>query len=116
MKADTIEDYLKGAQGIAIARISVPNADLQRVAQTASSSSWQGIPFDTKFRIDDDGSAVYCTEYVWRVILDATALDVVPQKTVIGGIPGITVDDLLINPNVQTLYQKRWGSPHAMTD
>jgi hypothetical protein len=108
VRSDTLETFLYQAKGVAIAR---PDAGLATsVSNEAASPKWEGVPFDTSFRLDDGARAVYCSEFVWEVMRRASGHDIVPDKTDIGGIPGVTVDDLLNSSYLHVLYEKRLGA------
>lgn len=107
VRHEPIAVFLKNAQGVAIGKLPATLSAPSEITRQATADAWSKVSFDTKFRLDDLSSAVYCTEYVWEVIRRASGRDIVERKTVIGGIAGITVDDLLFNDILHIAYQRR---------
>lgn len=102
--------FLSGTQGVAIGRFTDPAGKVgmgEKIARQAADPQWKKLPFDTHFSLEDDGQAVYCTEFVWLAIRRATGIDVVNDKTVFAGRQGISVDDLLNSPWLRIVYDRR---------
>jgi hypothetical protein len=58
----------------------------------------QHLAFDSNFEINDNGSRVYCTEYVWLAAMRAGIKDLGEVITLMG-------KDLIL---VDSIYQSRW--------
>ena len=107
VRNDPIDVFLKHSQGVAIGKLAATLFNPIAITRQATAATWSNVPFDTSFRLDDHASSVYCTEYVWEVIRRTSNRDVVERKTVIGGVEGITVDDLLFSREIHIAYQRR---------
>ena len=106
VREDEVDEFLREAKGVAIGRMKDPAA-APAIARLAVQEEWKKLPFDVHFTLDDDGKAIYCTEYVWLAIKRASGIDIVPNKTVLAGKTGIAVDDLLKSPFLQIVYDRR---------
>lgn len=106
VREDEIDDFLRDARGVAIGRMKDPSS-APAIAHLAIQKEWKELPFDVHFTLDDNGKAIYCTEYVWLTIKRASGTDIVPNKTVLAGKTGIAVDDLLHSPFIRIVYDRR---------
>lgn len=106
VREDEIDEFLREAKGVAIGRMKAPSSGAA-IAGLAARDDWKQLPFDTHFSLEDEGRAIYCTEYVWLAIQRASGIDIVPQKTVWAGKTGIAVDDLLYSPFIGIVYDRR---------
>lgn len=107
VREDEIDEFLREAKGVAIGRMKQTDDQNAAIAALAIREDWKKLPFDTHFALDDDGKAIYCTEYVWLVIKRASGVDIVPEKTVLAGKAGIAVDDLLNSSHIRIEYERR---------
>lgn len=91
-EADRIAVYRPHANGAA--RASAGEAALGFVRE--------GAHFDAAFSLDTV-DALYCSELVWRALSSALQRDVVPEKTMILGLPGVSLADLEDSPALEKI-------------
>ncbi|KFN51419.1 YiiX/YebB-like N1pC/P60 family cysteine hydrolase [Arenimonas composti] len=113
VRNDTLEHFLAEAQGVAVVRLRMSDEQLQAIAALAADAHWQSIPFDAAFTLDDDGAAMYCTEWVQALVLAATGEDIARPRSLWFGREVISIEDLLQSPRVQPVLEHRLpGDPY----
>ena len=71
------------------------------------SSQYLSLPFDSEFNFESD-SALYCTEYIAKILINATGQqDFIPTTTV-GLFNYIAPDNLYLNANCNLIYKNEY--------
>lgn len=113
VRNDSLEHFLAEAQGVAVVRLRLSEEQLRAIAALAADAHWQSIPFDAAFTLDDDGAAMYCTEWVHALVLAATGEDIARPRSLYFGREVISVDDLLHGPRGEPVLEHRLpGEPY----
>lgn len=86
--------FLAGVLRWAVIRFPLSPEEGAATSRIALSYVTRAAGFDLDFDLAED-SRLYCTEFVWRAVLDATGRDLVQDKPLIQGRPVITVEDLV---------------------
>ncbi|KFL35849.1 YiiX/YebB-like N1pC/P60 family cysteine hydrolase [Arenimonas donghaensis] len=107
VRTDRLEHFLAQAQGVAVVRPRLERAQAARALELARDPAWQAIPFDARFRLDDDGEAMYCTEWIQALVLAATGEDIARPRSRFGRMPIISIDDLRLSARVEPVLEHR---------
>jgi len=107
VRTDRLEHFLAQAHGVAVVRPQLDPAQAARALALARDPGWQAIPFDARFRLDDDGEAMYCTEWIQALVLAATGEDIARPRSHFGRIPIISIDDLRLSARVAPVLEHR---------
>lgn len=107
VRTDSLDHFLSEAHGVAVVRPRLDAGLATQAAELAQQPRWQAIPFDARFRLDDEGRAMYCTEWVQALVLAATGEDIARPRSYFGRIPVISIDDLRLSPRVAPVYEHR---------
>lgn len=103
VRMDEWEIFSRDAQRLAILRLNDVSA-ADRTADAALSMYHHTLPFDFSFdltRLD----AVYCSELVWRALMEALQHDPLPEKAVVHGRNAVLVENLLLDvPGLSVVY------------
>jgi hypothetical protein len=106
VERESLAAFLAGAKDWALFR---PDFDAaQRMAIAARAQAWERakVPFDSAFD-HTEASKLYCTELVWRAVLDATGTDICPQKTSYGGKTVLSLEDITRNRWCEEIARKK---------
>jgi len=107
VRSDRLEDFLTGAHGLAVVRPALSEAQAAAAVQLSAQPQWRSIPFDSSFRLDDEGRAMYCTEWVQALVLAATGEDIARPRSYFGSRAIISVDDLRLSSRVEPVLEHR---------
>lgn len=107
VRSDTLADFLAEAHGLAVVRPRLDEAQVAEALRLAAAPRWRDIPFDSSFRLDDDGEAMYCTEWVQALVLAATGEDIARPRSYFGSRAIISVDDLRLSARVEPVLEHR---------
>ena len=107
VRSDRLADFLADARGVAVVRPRLSPAQAAAAVGLAAEPRWRGIPFDSRFRLDDDGEAMYCTEWVQALVLAATGEDIARPRSHFGSREIISVDDLRLSARVEPVFEHR---------
>jgi hypothetical protein len=107
VRSDSLGHFLAEAQGVAVVRPRLEPAQSARAVELARDPAWQAIPFDARFRLDDEGEAMYCTEWVQALVLAATGEDIARPRSHFGRIEIISIDDLRLSARVEPVFDHR---------
>ncbi len=92
----------EGNRAIAQYRYHLPPDSLHRITQTAQAFYKAGLMFDMKFNLTTD-DRLYCAEFVYKVIRQATGNQLVFNISHIDTFRFIGVDDLFLQPRCREL-------------
>jgi hypothetical protein len=92
--AEPLPAFVGGAGRIGLYR---PITDGARIADFAESAAAAAIPFDRAFDLSTP-DRLYCTELVWRALVDTFGPEAVPERTYHDGRRVIAMDDLQSAP------------------
>lgn len=113
VRSDPLEVFLDGAKGVAVVRPGLSAPQAEATVRLSADPAWRNIPFDNRFSLDDDGQAMYCTEWVQALVLAATGEDIARPRSLWFGREVISVDDLLHGPHAQPVLDQRLpGDPY----
>ncbi len=107
VRTDSLRHFLADAHGVAVVRPRLEAAQSARAVQLAHDPAWQAIPFDARFRLDDGGEAMYCTEWIQALVLAATGEDIARPRSHFGRIEIISIDDLRLSARVEPVFDHR---------
>lgn len=107
VRTDSLRRFLADAHGVAVVRPRLEPAQAARAVALAHDPDWQAIPFDARFRLDDDGEAMYCTEWIQALVLAATGEDIARPRSRFGRIQIISIDDLRLSARVEPVFDHR---------
>lgn len=107
VRSDTLEHFLTGAHGVAVVRPRLSEEQLAQAVNLSAQPDWRDIPFDSSFRLDDAGQAMYCTEWVQALVLAATGEDIARPRSYFGTRAIISVDDLRLSARVEPVLEHR---------
>ena len=96
VRTDSLGHFLADAHGVAVVRPRLEPAQSARAVELARDPEWQAIPFDARFRLDDGGEAMYCTEWVQALVLAATGEDIAsyalhPERVIERAVPIVAI-------------------------
>lgn len=97
-------EFAREANRIAVYR---PHAEASRrvsAGRAALGFVEAGAHFDAAFSLDTT-DALYCSELVWRALSSALQRDVVPEKTWLLGLPGVSLADLEKSPALELVAE-----------
>ena len=106
LRRESLDDFCKprSAQSFAVYRIL--SEDLQR--QTVDSLNQYyyhcALPFDRRFDMETD-SAMYCTEYVWKILSRASGGNFLVTSSELSGFRYIGCDDIYLNPKCEKIIE-----------
>lgn len=107
VRTDPLDRFLAQAHGVAVVRPQLTQGQAGRALELARDPGWQAIPFDARFRLDDDGAAMYCTEWIQALLLAATGEDIARPRSRFGRIEIISIDDLRLSARVAPVLDHR---------
>jgi hypothetical protein len=107
VRTDPLDQFLADAHGVAVVRPRLDQNQLARATKLARDPQWQAIPFDARFRLDDGGEAMYCTEWIQALVLAATGEDIARPRSHFGRIQIISIDDLRLSTRVEPVFDHR---------
>ncbi|GAB2670480.1 YiiX/YebB-like N1pC/P60 family cysteine hydrolase [Arenimonas aestuarii] len=107
VRTDSLRHFLADAHGVAVVRPRLDPAQVARTVALARDRRWQAIPFDGRFRLDDGGEAMYCTEWIQALMLAATGEDIARPRSHFGRIEIISIDDLRLSARVEPVFDHR---------
>lgn len=107
VRSDRLDQFLAEAHGVAVVRPRLSPAQSAAAVRLAAEPRWRGIPFDARFRLDDGGEAMYCTEWVQALVLAATGEDIARPRSRFGSREIISVDDLRLSARVEPVLEHR---------
>lgn len=107
VRSDRLADFLAEAHGVAVVRPRLSQAQAAAAVDLSAQARWRDIPFDSSFRLDDDGDAMYCTEWVQALVLAATGEDIARPRSYFGTRAIISVDDLRLSARVEPVLEHR---------
>lgn len=93
IKISTLRGFLNDADRFEIRRSILPHATKEQFARMAWSAWEKSAPFDSEFRLDDNGDRVYCSEFIWRLSLSLGTQPLGRVETIFGR-SVITVDSI----------------------
>ncbi|WP_374605532.1 hypothetical protein [Arenimonas sp.] len=111
VRTDGLGQFLADAHGVAVVRPRLDAAQSARTLALARDPAWQAIPFDARFRLDDGGEAMYCTEWIQALVLAATGEDIARPRSRFGHIEIISIDDLRLSARVEPVFDHRLLPP-----
>ncbi|GGA85434.1 hypothetical protein GCM10011521_24860 [Arenimonas soli] len=111
VRTDSLRHFLADAHGVAVVRPRLEPAQAARAVELAHDPVWQAIPFDARFRLDDGGEAMYCTEWIQALVLAATGEDIARPRSRFGRIKIISIDDLRLSARVEPVFDHRLAAP-----
>ncbi|MFO1186236.1 MAG: YiiX/YebB-like N1pC/P60 family cysteine hydrolase [Alphaproteobacteria bacterium] len=94
------EIFAREADRIAVYRPHASVAERISAGRVALDFVQAGAHFDAAFSLDTT-DALYCSELVWRALSSALHRDIVPDKTWIVGLPGVSLADLERSPTLE---------------
>lgn len=112
VKKDTLQSFIEDSRPgyFCVTRYNGSDQVRSRIARMALKYFRQKRPFDYDMTLESEDE-LFCTELVWRAILDATGQDVSPEKipwrgkTLIGFLP------FFRSPNFQPVYLEEGCPP-----
>jgi len=107
VRSEPLQVFLAGAHGVAVVRPGLSGAQAEATVRLAAEPAWRRIPFDSRFSLDDDGQAMYCTEWVQALVLSATGVDIARPRSRFGGRDIISLDDLRLGPGAVPVLEHR---------
>ncbi len=111
VRTDSLAHFLADAFGVAVVRPRLAPAQSARALELARDPAWQAIPFDARFRLDDGGEAMYCTEWIQALVLAATGEDIARPRSRFGHMQVISIDDLRLSARVEPVFDHRLAPP-----
>lgn len=111
VRQDPLERFLATARGVAVVRPRLAPEQVQATLALAGDPGWRAIPFDARFRLDDDGAAMYCTEWIQALVLEATGEDIARPRSHVGPYEIISIDDLRLASGATPVFEHRLPPP-----
>lgn len=111
VRQDPLADFLATAHGVAVVRPRLVPEQVQAALALADDPGWRAIPFDARFRLDDAGAAMYCTEWIQALVLEATGEDIARPRTRVGPFEIISIDDLRLAAGAAPVFEHRLPPP-----
>lgn len=103
VKRETLEHFLKDSEEIAFYRYDFSSAEMNDILSWIFKAYEEKRPFDDDFSLETT-DRLYCTELIWRAILEETGDDFAPEKRVAFKRPYIGLDDLFLHPRAQEVW------------
>ena len=91
------------AASFAVYRTSLNQAQKKSIDSLNQFYFHAKLEYDSQFDLTTD-SAMYCTEYVYKVLSKATASKILISSSMLSGYPYIACDDIYLNSTVQKLF------------
>lgn len=111
VRQDGLAEFLATARGVAVVRPRLAPEEVAAALALARDPDWRAIPFDARFRLDDAGAAMYCTEWIQALVLEATGRDIARPRSRFGPIEFISIDDLRLADGTATVFEHRLPPP-----
>jgi hypothetical protein len=115
VRTSALASYLDGARFAALYRPALDEAKIARALDYAKKQSERRVPFDHAYSLGSD-KELYCTELVWRALMEATGEDPAPEKSRRMGRTFIMLGDLAASPLLALAWRSTSeGSPGTPT-
>ena len=105
LRKETMENFCRpaGVHSFGIYRLDFNQDQLTKSVLLARKYFYQKTPFDTKYDLSTD-SALYCTEFVYKVIMQASGNNNYLTLTRVPGLTYVACDDLYLNSHTKLIY------------
>jgi hypothetical protein len=109
IRKSTLKDFCHPEEVLefGIYRTDLDASGISKIVQLAKEGYKSHIPFDSGFDLSSD-SAVYCTEFVYRIILSASGDKNYIAASSINGFKYVACDNLYINKHAVMIYTHRY--------
>ena len=109
IRREKLEDFCKPENAKSFAVYRILSDDLQRNIIDSLNHYYYHctLPFDNRFDMNTD-SAMYCTEYVYKVISQANDHNILITSSVLSGFRYISCDDIYLNSSVQKIFEYQY--------
>ena len=105
LRKETLESFCRpaGASAFGVYRLDLTAAQQRRLLAAAQQAYRSKIPFDTRYDLRSD-SAFYCTEFVYRMLQQASGDKKYIPLTQVAGFTYVSCDNLYQNRHAAFVY------------
>ncbi|HLG35333.1 MAG TPA: hypothetical protein VI757_10665 [Bacteroidia bacterium] len=105
LRKEMLTDFClpSAAQSYSLYHITLNNLQKEAVDSLNHYYYHCALPFDKRFDMDTD-SAMYCTEYVYKILFRASGGDFLVTSSELSGFRFIGCDDLYLNPKCEKIF------------
>jgi Permuted papain-like amidase enzyme, YaeF/YiiX, C92 family len=110
IRRETLEAFCRpsSVHSFAVYRTDLDTHQLTRELSLAKAAWQQKIPFDTRYDISSD-SALYCTEFVYKVLAQASGNENYITLTELPGLTYVACDNLYRNRHTTLIYSRSYS-------